>query len=176
MQQQRRRLESLHQRQPAVQHQQHGGGINFGERHQHQQPSLVPAHPHFQQQQCRCAACETASSTPAFFVDSSASAQRLSDSGHCASASVSMFGVGDRSASIWQQRQFRFQHSSSMSALAAPAQQHAFSINNECAVHVSTASGNQRRPRSIINSFSANNACTPTATIPLRASPAATTS
>jgi hypothetical protein len=29
MQQQRRRLESLHQRQPAVQHQQHGGDINL---------------------------------------------------------------------------------------------------------------------------------------------------
>ncbi len=135
MQQQRRRLESLHQRQPAVQHQQHGGDINFGGRHQHQQRSLVPALQHFQQQQCRCAACETASSTPAFFVDSSASAQRLSDSGHCASASISMFGVGDRSTSIWQQRQFQLQRSAATALASCKQRQQHFRLRlSACAL------------------------------------------
>ena len=42
-------------RQPALQHQQHGGNINFGGR-QNQQRSLIPALQHLHQQQCRHAA------------------------------------------------------------------------------------------------------------------------
>ena len=43
-------------RQPALQHQQHGGNVNFGGRHQHQQRSRVPALQRFHQQQCQRAA------------------------------------------------------------------------------------------------------------------------